>query len=314
MAQNRAKTLLPAAAALIAGISYGLNGTVSQLVAAQGFTLQHIAVMQFICAAVVLGIVTLIKRERLPRWKDALRLLVLGVLQAGSALSLYVAIDDLSVGTAVAIQFQYVWMAVVVQNVVERSLPSKWVVIAAVIIIFGTVMGSGVADEAIAGELSGISLAGIAFAVACAVLYAFFIYLNGRFAVDHPPVSRTFVIAVGAVIVTSLVSPDFYVGACDVAALAPNALLMGFLANILPCMCLAIAGRYLPGGVVAILTAAELPAAVASGCLLLGEPISVLRVVGVVLICLSIVLSEMDSFLKPKETKGSAGRGDPAAS
>ena len=68
---------------------------------------------------------------------------------------------------------------------------------------------------------------------------------------------------------------------------------MGVLATIIPCSCLAVAGKRLPGGIVAILTSAELPAAVASGCLLLGEPISVLRVVG-------IVLSEMDELLPSK--------------
>lgn len=78
---------------------------------------------------------------------------------------------------------------------------------------------------------------------------------------------------------------------------------MGVLATIIPCSCLAVAGKRLPGGIVAILTSAELPAAVASGCLLLGEPISVLRVVGIVLILASIVLSEMDE-LPPSKRNG----------
>lgn len=297
-------TLLPALAALVAGASFGVNGTFSQIVAAQGFTLQHIAVMQFICGAVILGIVALIKREPLPGGRDMLKLFAIGALQAASCLSYYLAIDNLSVGQAVAIQFQYVWIAVVIQNIAERTLPSKWVVISTVIIIAGTLLGSGLADEALAGELGGISLIGIAFAVACAFFYAFFIYFNGRFATEQPTVSRTFFVAIGAVIVTSLVSPDFYLGGCDVTALAPWGLFMGVLATILPCSCLAIAGKHLPGGIVAILTSAELPAAVASGCLMLGEPISVLRVVGVVLILGSIVLSEMDELLASKTTGG----------
>lgn len=292
--------LVPAIAALVAGASFGVNGTFSQIVAAQGFTLQHIAILQFICGAVILGVVALIKREPLPSPRDLIGLLIVGVLQGASALSYYFAIDSLSVGQAVAIQFQYVWIAVFIQNAVERSLPSKWVVISTVVIICGTLLGSGLADEMIAGELGTISLAGVAFAVACAFFYALFIYLNGRFAKKQPTVSRTFYVAIGAVLVTSIASPDFYLGACDVAGLAPYALFMGVLATIIPCSCLAVAGKRLPGGIVAILTSAELPAAVASGCLLLGEPISVLRVVGIVLILASIVLSEMDELLPSK--------------
>ena len=296
------KTAVPALAALVAGASFGVNGTFSQIVAAQGFTLQHIAISQFVCGAVLLGIVTLIRRESLPGLRDIGSLMVIGALQAASCLSYYFAIDSLSVGQAVAIQFQYVWIAVVIQNVIERSLPSKWVVISTVAIIFGTLLGSGLVDEAISGQLGGISLLGIGFACACAVFYAFFIYCNGRFATSQPTTSRTFLVAVGAAIVTSLVSPDFYLGGCDVVALAPYGLFMGILATIIPCSCLAIAGKYLPGGIVAILTSAELPAAVASGCILLGEPISILRVIGIVLILGSIVLSQMDELRKPRSS------------
>ena len=150
------------------------------------------------------------------------------------------------------------------------------------------------------GELGAVSLLGVAFAIACALFYALFIYLNGRFAKKQPTVSRTFYVAIGAVLVTSIASPDFYAGACDIIGLAPYALFMGVLATIIPCSCLAVAGKHLPGGIVAILTSAELPAAVASGCLLLGEPISALRIVGIVLILASIVLSEADELFPSK--------------
>ena len=299
MAQTRTtRSLFPALAALVAGASFGVNGTLSQIVAAQGFSLQHIAVMQFLFGALLLGIAALARREPLPAWRNAMSLLVIGALQAASALSYYFAIDDLSVGQAVAFQFQYVWIAVLIQNIVERTLPSKWVVVSTILIVIGTLLGSGLVDEALSGELSEISLVGIGFAIACAFFYAFFIYLNGRLATEQPTTSRTFLVALGALVVTSAVAPDFYTGGCDVAALAPYALLMGLLATILPCSCLAIAGKHLPGGIVAILTSAELPAAVASGCLLLGEPISALRVIGICLILASIALSEADSLTK----------------
>lgn len=292
------RTALPALAALVAGASFGINGTFSQIVAAQGFALQHIAIAQFLCGTMILGVASFIKRESLPGWRDIGRLMIIGALQAASCLSYYLAIDNLSVGQAVAIQFQYVWIAVAIQNIIERTLPSKWVIISTVAIIFGTLLGSGLVDEALTGQLSSISLLGIGFACACAVFYAFFIYFNGRFATSQPTTSRTLLVAAGAAVVTSLVSPDFYLGSCDVIALAPYGLLMGILATIIPCSCLAISGKHLPGGVVAILTSAELPAAVVSGCILLGEPISILRVIGIALIIGSIALSQVDELTK----------------
>ena len=77
---NSPKAALPALAALIAGASFGINGTFSQIVAAQGFTLQHIAIAQFLCGAVILGIVSLIKQESLPKLRDIGKLMIIGAL------------------------------------------------------------------------------------------------------------------------------------------------------------------------------------------------------------------------------------------
>ena len=73
---------------------------------------------------------------------------------------------------------------------------------------------------------------------------------------------------------------------------------MGFIMSVVPCLGLSIAAKRLPGGIVAILSSSELPVAVLAGFLMFGESVTPLVVVGVVIICASIALSQSDEISK----------------
>ena len=198
-------------------------------------------------------------------------------------------------------QFQYVWIAVLIQSVVERTRPGKWVVISTLAIIAGTLLGSGLVDEMLSSG-SGLALdpLGFALAIGCAVVYGAYLYLNGRIAPRVPPVTRGFFIAVGGAIMAAAFAPGFFRGDCDIVALLPGGIAMGLIMCVIPLACLSQAAKRLPGGIVAILTSTELPVAVLAGCLMLGEKATPLTILGVVIITASIVLSEMDSLVRKK--------------
>lgn len=285
--------------AFVAGASFGLAGAVSRVVAQQGFTVSQIVVAQTWSALIILGVLMIVRFRPHMSAKEALMLMGVGCAQILSGFCYYTAISMLSVGTAVAIQFQYVWIVVVIAAVANRKLPSKWVVLATALIIFGTLFASGLAGEFLAGGLK-MSPLGLAIAFACAVLYGLFIFLNGKVATEHHPVTRSFFMMVGGVVLASILCPGFYVGECDVMTIIPGGIAMGLISSVIPCVCLAASASKLPGGLVAILTSSELPAAVLAGFLMFGEEVTPLILFGVVLILVSIVLSEMDSFIKKK--------------
>lgn len=291
--------IIPSMAALAAGLAYGLGGTFNKMIAESGFAVGHIAIEQFLIASAILAVVTLVLYRRIPSLSVCLRLIAAGAFLGATTLFLYYAISELSVGQAVAIQFQYVWITLAIQCVVEKRRPNSWVVACALIIIVGSLMGSGLVDEFVSGELQSVSAIGLIFAVACSVSYSCFMYLNSKIAVNEPPLMRTLFLALGGTAVVSIATPNFYMGACDIVGLAPGGLLMALIAVVFPCACLGLASRTLPGGLVAVLTADELPGAVFSGFLLLGETITPLIIIGVLLICGGIVISEAKGELKP---------------
>jgi len=284
--------------ALIAGASYGVGGAVSQIVKAQGVEIGYMIVAQSIAALVVLGILVIASKKFRPSMsrKDAVKLIVLGMTSVFSSVGYYIAIDLISVGAAVAMQFQYVWIAVVFQCIFERTLPKKMTVVSAIMVVVGALLASGMAEELAAGSLK-MDPVGILFALLCAVFYALFIYMNSRVATEHHPVPRTFFLVIGAVIFTLVVLPFMNAGPLpDLAVAVPWGFVMGAIMVVAPCLCIVAASTKLSGGLVAILTSSELPVAVLAGCLMLGESVTLVNIIGVVMIIAAIVLSESGSL------------------
>lgn len=299
--------LLASLCAAVAGISYGLAGTVSQLFAAQGLSVGNITVVQFVVSAIILAVPVIIRCHDFPSAKDTVKLLVVGLFQPGSAICYYTAISMLTVGQAVAMQFQYVWIAVVIQCIVERVAPKKMAVISSLLIVFGTIFGSGIADEVMSGSGGGLSLLGLAVGGACAICYAVFIYFNGRVATDTHPITRSFIISLSGVALSSILYPGTYADmVADPMAFIPCGVVMGCLTLLIPVMCLSFAGRQLDGGTVAMLTALELPAAAFSGFLVLGDALSGFVVFGILVILGAVVLSSKGDSSKPSAEAGAS--------
>lgn len=286
--------------AIMAGTSYGLAGAISSLVSQQGFDIRQIVVAQTIAAVLVLGILVAIRYRPHLSPKEAMQLMGVGVFSILSGFCYYTAISMLSVGTAVAIQFQYVWIVVVIAAIFDRKRPTRWIALSTILIVFGTLFASGMAGEIIENGGLRMSPSGLLIAFGCAVSYGLFIFLNGRVAVDHPPVTRSFFMMLGGLVLASTLCPGFYLGECDIVAIAPGGLAMGLVSSVIPCVCLAASSAKLPGGLVAILTSSELPAAVLAGFLMFGEPVTPLILFGIAMILVSIVLSEAGSLGKGK--------------
>lgn len=295
--------------ALIAGMAYGVGGAISQVVKGQGYEIAHIVVAQFVAAIVILGILVIVRfRPKMPP-KGMVQLAIVGAISTISSYTYYLAIDMISVGQAVAIQFQYVWMAVVIQALFVRKMPKSWTIISSLLIIFGSVFASGVADEMMAGGLQ-MSPLGVFLGLICALFYALFIVLNGRVCTEYDPISRTFFMVIGGLIIALIALPFMGAGAgpIDVVGLIPGGIVMSLVMTIIPVVCLAMASSRIPGSLVAILTSIELPMSVLAGIVLLGETTTPLAVMGNAVIILAIVLSEVNpsTLRKDRQVESSA--------
>lgn len=289
--QTKSGALIGSIAALAAGASYGLGGTICQIIEAGGFATSHIVAAEYLMSLVAFAALTVLCRKRLPRGKAALGLVLTGMLLAAASITYFMAIDRLSVSRAVAIQFQYVWIAVIFEHLFSRRRPGVRTVVASLAVVAGAVLGSGFADEIVAGSLAGIDPVGIMLGLACAAFQAGYLFLNGHVAKGENPLPRTTLIAAGGALLALIVCPEFLTSPAEVAALAPGGAALGASMCLAPCILFALAGRYVSGDTVAMLSASELPCAVLTGFLVLGEPVTPLMALGVVVICAGAVFS-----------------------
>jgi len=293
------KKLLAGLMGIAAGASYGIGGAVSKIVGQGGYTVMHVVMAQFICALLVLCVLTPFSKRPSFSKTSVVKLMVLGAVSTISSITYYMAIDLLSVGSAVALQFQYVWITVVFQAVADSKVPSKIVIFAVVLVIFGTLFSSGLADEFLSGEFTADPL-GIVYALICALFYAIFIFFNGRIASDQPAVPRTLVMIIGGFIVTLFCGGDLFLNPHELVELLPGGLALGLVMSVIPVLCIVGSSSALPGGIVAILTSTELPAAVLAGAIIFSETVTPLKAVGVVLILVSVIITEGGDIIKPK--------------
>ena len=277
---------------LAAGAAYGVGGAISQLVKTGGFEVGHIIVAQLLASTIILGVLVLVRYRCKMTRKDIIQLAILGVISAISSYTYYIAIDMISVNQAVAMQFQYVWITVVIQALLDRKVPNIWVIISAIAIIVGTFFGSGLFDDIMSGQTTMDPL-GVFFAMVCAVCYAIFICFNGRVAVEVPSVTRTFFMSFGALIFVVIMLPAAGTATGNIVDLVPGGIIMGLVMTIIPCVCISVATNNLPGGIVGILTSSELPVAVIAGVILCGESTTFFKILGIVIILVAIALSEL---------------------
>lgn len=206
----------------------------------------------------------------------------------------YQAIGLIGVSAGVAIQFQYVWIAVAIQTLVERKKPGKWTVISSLLVVVGSFFASGMADEVMTGGLT-MDPFGLFCSVICALFYAIFIYFSGNVAPNAEPVSKTFFGILGGFALVSCLTPFNGGFGFDAAALAPWGLLMGIVMSIIPVLFIVVANSLISGSLVAVLTSSELPMAVFAGFILLHEGVTSFIVFGVIVILGAIALTQLDS-------------------
>ncbi len=96
---------------------------------------------------------------------------------------------------------QFTWMTVLLDWYLLKSAPGALLLIAIACILVATVMASGEINS-----IRTLSLAGIAVALASALLYAFYIIANSRAGKEIPTIKRSAIMVTGAAISIFLVN------------------------------------------------------------------------------------------------------------
>jgi drug/metabolite transporter (DMT)-like permease len=270
---------------LAGACSFGILSTFVKLVYRQGYTAAEISFSQAFLGMLVLWALLFLRgKDRNPThscpagWAHRLPVLLTGVAIGLTTFVYYLSVQYISASLAIVILMQFTWIGMLLDWLLSGHKPSFLQVITTSLILAGTVLASGV----LGAQAPEISIAGVLYALAAALLYAVYIVANSRVG------SRVGLLTKSALIMTGSAAGVFLVNApyllmsnhFDLTLLQWAAFLALF-GTIIPPVLFATGIPKIGAGVSAILMTAELPVAVACSHLILGELVAPLQWLGI---------------------------------
>ncbi|MFC5405965.1 EamA family transporter [Cohnella soli] len=238
-------------------------------------------------------------------WKQRLILMAAGMPTAVTGLLYYQSLRYIPNSLAILLLFQFTWIGVLVQAVMQRKKPSGTVLLALAILFGGTLLAAGVFQEG----LSRFDWIGVAFGLMSAVSYSLFIIVSGKAVPSAPPAIRSgWMVTGGMLLVFALFPPTFLFDGQLWGSLLGFGALLGIFGAFLPPVLYAIGVPHIGEGLTGILGASELPVAVMLAAVVLHEQVTVLQWVGVALVLAGVALPELVKHFKQASERPLAGQ------
>lgn len=278
--------------------SYGVLSTIVKLSYDAGFTVQEVVGSQSLFGLLLIWPLTLLFPKKRLAWKQKFQLLAGGSTIGLTALLYYGSLQYIPASTAVVLLFQFTWIGVTIESLLTRTKPDKAKLVSLFFLLAGTVLAGGVLEEA----PMQWSMIGILLGLLSAVSYSLFVIFSGRAARTVHPVQRSGIMAAGSLILVFLMLPPHFLWNGSLThGLTSWALLLALFGIVIPTLFLTIGVPHTGASLASILGAVELPTAVFMSGTVLGEPVTALQWLGVLIILSGIALPELSRMRWERE-------------
>lgn len=285
------------AAGIITGITYGLNPLFAMPLMREGANVDSILFFRYFIAAALLGIWLIVRRQNFRvNGKQAIRLLILGLLFTASSLCLFEAYRFIPSGLATTIVFLYPVLVAIIM-VFLRVYPT-WQVWLSIIVTFIGVIILCRNDSSGQMQWTGLLIAG-----ASALSYAMFIVVINRSTRIRtvPSTMLTFYsLLVGSAVflIMSLSEGHSLTAGIHGPAAWMNLTGLAVLPTIVSTATLAVATRLIGATKASVLGVFEPVTAILVGALAFGEEITTNVITGIILTMAAITFMVISSAHK----------------
>lgn len=273
----------------LGALSFGVPASLFKIARSQGVVNGPLLFWSFLSAVLILGAVHVARRKWLryqhTTWRQLLLVTAAGT-GSGFTNTFYIqALKLIPVAAAAVMLMQAVWLSVLLGALIHRRWPSRLQIGSIIFVLVGTVLAAGLFP--IRQALSPLGLFE-AFLAACG--YACTMQFTASLGNNLDPLSKTWLLCLGAFILISLVwGPQIMHDPVTWPTIKWGALIALF-SMVFPLVAYSIFMPYLRLGVGPILSSLELPASITVAFLLLGETVSASQLVGVALIITAVVV------------------------
>jgi drug/metabolite transporter (DMT)-like permease len=280
---------------------FGILSTFVKVAYQEGYTTGDISGSQACFGMLVLWLLYLLRQPstpvsaqpRTPSWK---------VMLAGTSIGLcthlyYLSVQWIPASVAIIFLMQFTWIGLLLEWFIFGKRPTLLQCIAALLIMAGTIMASGLSAQ----HNTTLPLKGILPAMGSATVYGIYVVASGRIGNDLPALKKSALIMTGSTAAIFLVAtPSFLFTPHIIGGLAKWTIFLALFGTIIPPL-LFSAGIPRTGVILsALLMTAELPVAVITARLVLRESISLLQWSGVLLMLFAMALPPLQQLLAGK--------------
>ncbi|WNR44241.1 DMT family transporter [Paenibacillus roseipurpureus] len=279
---------------IIGASSYGLLSSFIKMAYDQGFTDSQITPAQMTMGTLFVWMLILFHKES---WVNPfkgpwIKLSLIGIFGLSMTTILYnIALQDLDASLSIILLFQFTWMTIALDCIINRRWSKRMEAIAVVLILTGTVLAVNITDT----NWSDLSLRGMVFGLISALTYSIFLFFTGQVESSLPPLMNSAIMLTAALPVLYVLFPPTVFVHENGGMLILWGLLLGLLGQAIPTVAFNIGIPRIGSSLAAMLGSMELPVAILAAYLLIGEPIGAMQWGGMALILGGIIISENKS-------------------
>lgn len=273
---------------LIGASSYGVSASIIKLTLGAGYLTSDAMAGQYLFGFLMLLSVFLFTKKKNMPFKQVGELLFLGLLIGLTGIFYTESLARLSASIAVVILFQFTWIGILIEAIYEKKRPSHAKMLSILFLWFGTLFAGNVSSA------SDFNIAGIIYGFLAAITFALFFFFSGKMGDHLPAIQRSMIVTFGGLLLMfTIFSPRFVFDGTLTQGLWKYSILSGIFGIILPVVFFAMGTPHLDSGTATIIGAAELPSAIIAATFLLGEYVTTMQVVGVILILIGIAIPQI---------------------
>jgi len=276
----------------LGAISYGIPASLFKLAGREGVANGPLLFWSFLGAAVILTLLQLIHGRPL-RQQPVTHREILAVLAAGTASgftnTFYInALHYIPVAVAAVMLMQSVWLSVLLGAIRQHRWPTRSQIISIILVLVGTVLAAGLFPIE-----QTLSPWGLLLGFLAAVAYACTLQFTASLGNELAPVSKTWLLCLGALIMIVIAWGPQLVTVPMTLAAVKWGLITAFFSMIFPLACYSVFMPKLVLGVGPVLSSLELPASIVVAFILLNEKVAIIQIVGVIIIIVAVILSNL---------------------
>ncbi|WP_266206096.1 EamA family transporter [Pontibacter kalidii] len=285
--------------------SFGILSTFVKLAYKEGFNLGEVTGTQVFFGLIILWTIVLLRtllgsKSNNTSFRDKLKLVAMGTSTGLVSIFYYKCVQEVPASIAILLLMQFTWMSLLLESIIKRRLPSRFQLSMAVLILVGTAL----AGRLFSGSIPDFEITGIVYGLLAALCYTFFLMINGAAGNALHPTTKSALLLTGAcILVLSIFPPVFLVNGALFNGLMKWGLVLALFGTVIPPLFYAYGIPKTGLGLSAILSAAELPVAVLMSSLVLQEEVWAVQWLGVALILLAIILSNISSVRQRKRQR-----------